>query len=143
MRARARPVVEAIMSVLLWACPWGAAVGVTVIANPQTPVLNEDMLQKVYLGKVIEVNGRPVIPVNLREGNATRKAFMEQVMSQQDDKYIAYWTVRRYIGKGSPPREFDTVEQQLEFVRTTPGAIGYVDESVDLKQGVRTLLTRP
>jgi hypothetical protein len=106
-------------------------------------VVSEELLQRIYLGKVIEVNGRPVIPVNLRGGNATRKEFMHTVISQDDDKYVAYWTVRRYIGKGSPPREFDTVEQQLEFVRATPGAVGYVDQDVDVRQGVRTVLRKP
>jgi hypothetical protein len=105
--------------------------------------MSEEVLRKIYLGKVIEVDGHAVIPVNLREGNATRRVFMQQVISEDDDKYVAYWTVRRYIGKGSPPREFDTVEQQLEFVRATPGAVGYVDETVDVRSGVRTVLRKP
>ena len=71
------------------------------------------------------------------------KAFMEQYLTQDDDKFIAYWTVRRYIGKGTPPREFATVEQQLEFLRATRGAIGYVDETSDVREGLRTLLTKP
>ena len=114
-----------------------------VVANLDTPVLSEDTLQKIYLGKVIEVEGRAVIPVNLTKGNSLRKAFMDLVMTQDDDKFIAYWTVRRYIGKGTPPREFATVEAQLEFVRTTPGAVGYVDESANIKQGLKTLLKKP
>src|SRR5687767_1122246 len=122
----------------------GAATGsVMVVAHVDTPALNEDTLQKIYLGKVVEVSGRPVIPVNLAKGNSLRKAFMELVMTQDDDKFVAYWTVRRYIGKGTPPREFATVEEQLEYVRTTPGALGYVDESANIKQGVRTLLKKP
>jgi ABC-type phosphate transport system substrate-binding protein len=120
-----------------------AASGVKVIANVDTPTMSEEVLRKIYLGKVIEVDGHAVIPVNLREGNATRRVFMQQVISEDDDKYVAYWTVRRYIGKGSPPREFDTVEQQLEFVRATPGAVGYVDETVDVRSGVRTVLRKP
>jgi hypothetical protein len=142
MAPRAILLVPAVMAAALVAGTASAA-GVKVIANVDTPVVSEELLQRIYLGKVIEVNGRPVIPVNLREGNATRKAFMHTVISQDDDKYVAYWTVRRYIGKGSPPREFDTVEQQLEFVRATPGAVGYVDEDVDVRQGVRTVLRKP
>jgi hypothetical protein len=142
MAPRAILLVPAVMAAALVAGTASAA-GVKVIANVDTPVVSEELLQRIYLGKVIEVNGRPVIPVNLREGNATRKEFMHTVISQDDDKYVAYWTVRRYIGKGSPPREFDTVEQQLEFVRATPGAVGYVDQDVDVRQGVRTVLRKP
>jgi ABC-type phosphate transport system substrate-binding protein len=122
--------------------PATAAEGLVVVAHPDTPALNESILQKIYLGKVVEVNGHPIVPVNLKKGNVLRIAFMQQVLAQDDDKFIAYWTVRRYIGKGSPPREFATVREQLEFVRATPGAVGYLDEGTDNKQGVKTLLKK-
>jgi ABC-type phosphate transport system substrate-binding protein len=139
-----RPLCAVLLTLWLFSRATVAAGGsLMVVAHVDTPVLNEDTLQKVYLGKVVEVNGQPIIPVNLTRGNALRKAFMEQFLTQDDEKFIAYWTVRRYIGKGTPPIEFATIEQQLQFVRSTPGAVGYVDESADIKQGLRTLLKKP
>lgn len=123
--------------------PAVTAASLMVVANLDTPALDEDTLRKIYLGKVVEVDGHPITPVNLAKGSGLRKAFMEQYLTQDDDKFIAYWTVRRYIGKGTPPREFATVEQQLEFLRATRGAIGYVDETSDVREGLRTLLTKP
>ena len=114
-----------------------------VVANPDTPAINEATLKKIYLGKVVEVSERPVVPVNLVKGNVLRKEFMEKVVGMDDDKYIAYWTVRRYIGKGSPPREFAIIQEQREFLRTTPGSVGYQDESADSKQGVKMILKKP
>jgi hypothetical protein len=116
--------------------------GVAVVANIDTPALNEVTLQRIYLGKVVEVNGRPVIPVNLPKGNVLRRMFMEHVLTNDDEKFIAYWTVRRYIGQGTPPREFATVEQQLEFLRTTPGAVGYVDEAADVGPGLKVVFKK-
>ena len=113
-----------------------------VVANVDTPALDADTLQKIYLGKVVEVNGRPITPVNLAKGNVLRSAFMEQVLEQNDEKFIAYWTVRRYIGKGSPPREFATTEDLLAFLRKTPGAVGYLNENVQAEQGLKTLLQK-
>lgn len=142
MRAGVKSILGPLL--IVCGCSSAAAAGsLLVVAHLDTPALSEDTLQKVYLGKVVEVNGRPVIPVNLTKGNSLRKAFMETFLTQDDDKFIAYWTVRRYIGKGTPPVEFATIEQQLEFVRATPGAVGYVDESADIKQGLRTLLKKP
>jgi hypothetical protein len=120
-----------------------SAASLMVVANIDTPPLDEDTLQKVYLGKVVEVDGHPIIPVNLAKGNVLRKAFMQQYLARDDEKFVAYWTVRRYIGQGTPPREFRTVEEQLEFLRETPGAVGYVDDSVGIRQGLRTLFTKP
>ena len=116
---------------------------VVVVAHPDTPVLNEDTLKKIYLGKVVEVNGRSVVPVNLVKGNVLRKEFIEKVVGMDDDKYVAYWTVRRYIGKGSPPREFAAIQEQREFLRTTPSSVGYQDESADIKQDVKMILKKP
>lgn len=131
-------------------CLWGGSIApaavparLLVVAHPDTPPIDEDTLQRIYLGKVVEVAGRPIIPVNLAKGNAARKQFMEQVLSQDDDKFIAYWTVRRYIGKGSPPREFASADQQLEYLMNTPGAIGYLEEGAELKPGLKTILRKP
>jgi hypothetical protein len=122
--------------------PYGSG-SLVVVAHVDTPPLNESTLQRVYLGKVVEINGRPIIPVNLTKGNDLRRAFMEQVLTHDDDKFVAYWTVRRYIGQGTPPREFETIEQQVEFLRRTPGSVGYVQDVADLKPGLRVLLKRP
>jgi len=114
-----------------------------VVAHADTPALSESTLQKIYLGKVVEVDGKPVIPVNLTRGSALRRDFMGQILAQDDDKFTAYWTVRRYIGQGSPPREFASVEEQMAYIRATPGAVGYVDASVEVAPGLKTLLRKP
>jgi ABC-type phosphate transport system substrate-binding protein len=144
MRAAIKPILS--LTLVLGICNGAPAVApssLVVVANADTPALDADTLQKIYLGKVVEVGGRPIVPVNLTKGNILRTAFMEQVLAQDDDKFIAYWTVRRYIGKGSPPREFATIQEQLEFLRKTPGAVGYLDESAEIKQGLKTILKKP
>lgn len=113
-----------------------------VVANRDTPALSEEALRKLYLGKIVEVDGKQIIPVNLSRGNALRREFMEQVLVHDDDKFTAYWTVRRYIGKGSPPREFATVQDQIEFLRSTPGAVGYVEGGTDAAPGLKTVLVK-
>lgn len=120
-----------------------APASVLVVAHADMPQLDEQALQRIYLGKVVAIEGRPVIPVNLARGHALRKDFMERILAQDEERFIAYWTVRRYIGKGSPPREFESVEAQLEFIRATPGAVGYVDAGADVKPGLKTILRKP
>ena len=144
MRARSQPIVSLLLALGL--CNSSAAVApstLVVVAHADMPALDAETLQKIYLGKVVEVGGRPVVPVNLAKGNALRAAFMEQVLDQDDEKFIAYWTVRRYIGKGSPPREFVSVQELLEFLRRTPGAVGYLEESAEVKQGLKTIMRKP
>ena len=81
-------------------------------------------------------------PYNMKAGTALRNLFMEKVLKQTDDDFIAYWIVRRSIGKGTPPVEVDSAEEMLEYIKKNPGAIGYLDSSVP-HAGVKVILEIP
>lgn len=123
-----------------WTSPGAAAEPLLVVAHPDTPALDGRMVQRLFQGKVVQVDGKFLTPVNLPSGNATRELFIQRVVKQDDEQYIAYWTVRRYIGKGAPPRELSSEAELIDFVRRTPGAVGYVDgKGRDDPRGVRVL----
>lgn len=125
-------------SALLQALP--VAADVVVVGNANLPKLDTETLNKIYTGRVIQVGGVSVVPVNLKAGNKLRGQFLSELLNSDDERYIAYWTVRRYIGKGVPPRELDSNEI-LGFIQSTPGALGYVD-GADVKPGMNVLLKR-
>lgn len=116
-----------------------AAGGVVVIGNANLTRLDAATLEKIYTGKVIEVEGKPVTAVNANSGSPVRNRFLQAFLNQDEDKYTAYWTVRRYIGKGASPREMSSSADVIKFVQSTPGAIGYIDEA-DVPPGVNVLL---
>ena len=77
--------------------------------------------------------------VNANSGSPVRSRFLQAYLNQDEDKYTAYWTVRRYIGKGASPRELPRSTDVINFVNSTPGAIGYISEA-DVQPGVNVLL---
>ena len=109
-----------------------ATADVVVVGNANLPKLDAETLNKIYTGRVIQVGGVSVVPVNLKPGN--------KLLNSDDERYIAYWTVRRYIGKGVPPKEMEGGEM-LGFIQSTPGALGYVD-AAEVKPGMNVLLKR-
>ena len=113
--------------------------GVVVIGHPGVKRLDTSTLAKIYTGKVIEVDGIAVTAVNANSGSAVRGRFLQSFLNQDEDKYTAYWTVRRYIGKGASPRELGKSSDVINFVNSTPGAIGYIDEA-DVQPGMNILL---
>jgi ABC-type phosphate transport system substrate-binding protein len=115
--------------------------GVAVIANLVVHSLDADTLKRIYTGRVIELDGQVLRPVNLVAGHPLRRRFLASMLQQEEDNYLAYWTVRRYIGKGAPPRELATTAEVLEFVRRTPGALGYVD-AAEVGPGVSVMLRK-
>ena len=112
---------------------------VVVIGHEGLTSLDAATLEKIYTGKVIEVNGIPVTAINANSGSAVRNRFLHTLLKQDEDRYTAYWTVRRYIGKGAPPRELSSSVDVINFVKSTPGAIGYVDEA-EVPPGANVLL---
>jgi hypothetical protein len=118
-----------------WAGP------VVMVGHPTVHKLDAGTVQRIYTGKAIEVDGVAVMPVNLKPGQSLRQRFLQEYLQQAEDAYTGYWTVRRYIGKGTPPRELATVAEVLAFVQNTPGAVAYLDEA-DVPPTVNVVLRR-
>lgn len=115
--------------------------GWVLVANSAIKGVDAEMLKRIYTGRVVELDGLPLRPVNLAPGSALRRRFLAGALQLDDDDYIAYWTVRRYIGKGAPPRELRNAAEVMDYVQRTPGAIGYI-EPADIKPGLVVLMRR-
>lgn len=113
--------------------------GVVVIAHANVPGFDTATLEKIYTGKVIEVNGVFITPVNATAGSEVRRQFLQSYLHEDEDKYTAYWVVRRYIGKGASPRELGNAAEIIKFVTSTPGAVGYIRDS-DVQPGFNVLI---
>ena len=109
-----------------------------LIGNANVPRLDAPTVQRLYTGRTVEVGGTPVVVVNAAPGSRARERFLALVMQQDEEKYVGYWTVRKHIGKGTPPRELKSAADIIEFVQSTPGAVGYV-LNADLKTGLNVV----
>lgn len=89
-----------------------------VIGHPGLPKVDAATLLRLYTGRAIELAGQPVTVVNAPAGTPVRQRFLALVVQMDDERYIAYWTVRRHVGKGVPPRELRSAEAAA-FVQAT------------------------
>ncbi|MDE2368859.1 MAG: hypothetical protein KGN16_07785 [Burkholderiales bacterium] len=112
---------------------------VVLIANPSVPHLDLATVQRLYTGRAVEVGGNAVVVVNAAPGSPLRERFMATVLKQSDEQYIAYWTVRKHIGKGTPPVELKSSAEIIAFVLGMPGGVGYIAAS-DLRPGMNVVL---
>ena len=124
----------------LWVLPAQAA-DIVVIGNSNVPKMDALTVQKIYTGKFIAVGGVSVSPVAMKSGSLVRSRFLQDFLGQDEEKYEAYWTVRRYIGKGTPPVEMSAAADVISYVLATPGGIGYID-TVELKPGLNVVARR-
>lgn len=137
-RSHARTILSMLALSAISAGVW-AADGVVVIGHAGIKKLDNATLARIYTGRVIEVEGISVTAINANAGSHVRNRFLQIFLNQDEDKYTAYWTVRRYIGKGASPREMAKSSDIISFVNSTPGAIGYINEA-DLQPGLNVLL---
>jgi ABC-type phosphate transport system substrate-binding protein len=112
---------------------------VVLIGHASVPHIDLATAQKLYTGRVVEIGGNAVTVFNAPSGSRPRERFMAGVMAMEDDKYVAYWTVRKHIGKGTPPREFKTSAELIEHVQANPGSVGYLLAS-ELRPGLNVVL---
>ncbi|MDD2916204.1 MAG: hypothetical protein PHP70_12900 [Gallionella sp.] len=112
---------------------------IVVIGNSNVPKMDAATIKKVYTGKAISVSGVNVTPIGFKSGTTVRDRFLQEFLHQNEDKYTAYWTVRRYIGKGTPPLELSSAEEIIGYIKVTPGAVGYIDEA-ELSQGMNVVV---
>jgi ABC-type phosphate transport system substrate-binding protein len=110
-----------------------------LIGHPTLPKIDQVSVQRLYTGRSVEVAGVPVTVVNAAAGSRLRERFMADVMNQDDSRYVAYWTVRKHVGKGTPPRELKSAGEIIEFVQSTPGAMGYIAAS-DVRPGLNVVM---
>ncbi len=101
------------------------ATDIIVIAHANVPKMDTKTIAKVFTGKAVIVNNVPVTPFNFEE-ITLRNEFLQKFLGMNEEEYIAYWTVRQYIGKGAEPRKVSPIQAMIEHIKNTPGAIGYI-----------------
>lgn len=118
--------------------------GLVVIASPQVPVETisvSDMAAIYTLKKTSWGNNIPMVPVNREANSPLREKFSEAVFNLSPQELVEYWNQLRYKGK-LPPLVQTSDQAVLGFVRSVPGAIGYIDAS-QATTGVKVLMRLP
>jgi ABC-type phosphate transport system substrate-binding protein len=101
---------------------------VAVIANSSVKAseVSADELRDVFTGDKSSLrDGSKVTPVTLK-GGAVHESFLKQYVGKNDAAFRTSWRSLVFTGQGSMPKTFDTESQMVDYVASTPGAIGYV-----------------
>jgi len=89
--------------------------------------VDSDTVKQVFLGKSTKVDGQKVTFAVLKSG-PTHDEFLSNVVGKSPSQFLSYWRKLAFSGKGSMPEEFGSEDALVAFVKSTPGAIGYVGE---------------
>jgi ABC-type phosphate transport system substrate-binding protein len=118
--------------------------GLLVIASPQVPdaSISVKQLADIYaLNKTYWSNQIQVVPVNREALSEEREKFSEAVFNLSPLELAEYWNRLSFQGK-LPPLVQTSDQAVLGFVRSVPGAIGYINADQQ-PTGVKVLLRLP
>ena len=118
----------------------------TVIVNASNPVssMPKDEVARLFLKKTVAwQTGRAVAPVELPANAKAREAFAREVLNKSMAQVKSYWQQEIFSGRDVPPPEKQTENDVVAFVRSNPGAIGYVSKGADIGRGVKPLALAP
>ncbi len=111
----------------------GLIAGIASIGSAQAPtlyviggpgvVLSADDIRDVFLGEKIFSGSTKLTAVANRVGI---EAFLSKVMGMSAVKLQAVWSNKNFRDGVSPPRLLSSDTEVIEFVKRTPGAVGYV-----------------
>ncbi|EKD97469.1 MAG: hypothetical protein ACD_23C00907G0002 [uncultured bacterium] len=127
---------------ILWTAPGQA--GLLIIASPQIPdiTVSAEQLADIYLlKKVFWADKTYVVPVNREASSPIREKFSAAIFKFPPQELAEYWNRLRFQGN-LPPLIQTSDQAVLGFVRSVPGAIGYIDDS-QVPAGVKILMRLP
>ncbi len=115
--------------------------GLAIVVHPASRLdtVSRTELSKIFLGRLRTwSDGSPAVPVDQLPDRPVRERFSRQILGRSVVNVEVYWKRMIFSGRGIPPDELRDDQQVLEFVRRTPGAVGYVDAAT-APTGVRRL----
>lgn len=112
---------------------------VIVNHNVQVDSLSKKAASDLFLKKTTKwPGGAAVVPVDQVDTAAVRDAFSRSVHGKPVAAVKSYWNQQIFSGRDVPPVEKRSDAEVLAFVRSNPGAVGYVSEGA-ATDGVRVV----
>lgn len=98
-------------------------------------VSNTD-LKRIYTGKMNDIGGKKVVPVNLSLDNPAAASFIPTVVGMSIADYRSFWLAEQVRGGSSAPAVQKSSEAMTKFLMENADAIGYIEPdkvTADLK----------
>lgn len=129
---------------LVGAATWLSAAepAVVVVVHPDSQIrtIRKAELSKIFLKRLRTwQDGSPVEPVDQAPDSLARREFSRLVHRRSVVNIEVYWKRMIFSGRSVPPPEVTGDDKVLEYVRSTPGAVGYVTRRAS-STGVRRLV---
>jgi len=116
---------------------------ILIVANKSVSIsqLTSAQIRELFTGtKTRFSDGSHAVPVVLR-GGPVHEVFLHRHVGDSPEEFRTRWRRLVFTGQGSMLKEFATEATMLEYITSTPGAIGYVSR-VTVPDSVKILVVQ-
>ena len=115
---------------LFW--PLSGQAGEYLVANvaPGDGVISRDDVRSMYLNQKPKWPSGQRVKLAMLAHGKERDDFLRQFVGKNSARFERYWKRQLFTGKGVPPQTFVRQSALLDYIRRTPGAIGFVEAEV-------------
>ena len=118
-----------LLSTALWPLLLSCTVEAQVIvanSSVKLSAISKNDLSDIFTGVSVNFSdGSRAIPVTLKDG-PVHEEFLKRYIGKKEMLFRGDWRVLVFSGRATMPKVFATEEDLMEYVRSVPGAIGYV-----------------
>jgi ABC-type phosphate transport system substrate-binding protein len=117
---------------------------VIIVANKNVTLseISARQLRDIFTGVRSRLSdGTRVVPVLLK-GGPVHEVFLRNHVGENPEEFRDRWRKAVFTGQGAMPKEFSSETALLDYVASTPGAIGYVSR-LSVAVGIRVLNISP
>ena len=108
-----------------------ASAAPVVVTHPElgSETIDGGTIKAVFRGKKVAWSNKTPVTVAILKGGTVHEEFLKTAFNISASAFSNHWRLTAMTGGGVAPKEFATEQELLQFVSSTPGAIGYVDEA--------------
>ena len=113
----------------------GRVEAVVIISHPaiETKQLSTSQLRRIYtMRQTTWAAGQAIVVYTLPSSHPDHQAFTKQELKIFPYQLDKMWIKLTFSGLAKPPIKVDTMEELIIAVKSTPGAIGYVNQNASL-----------
>ena len=111
-----------------------------VVGNVKDQQLNltREQVRNLFMGASL---GIQLQPLSLPPSSRSRSLFNTKVIGLTESRIQSYWAQMKFTGRMTPPPEFASEAELIEYLARHPGTVGYVSEDADLPKNLHILFT--
>jgi ABC-type phosphate transport system substrate-binding protein len=106
---------------------------VVIVTNKGVPqgAVNAEAIKKIYSGYMFKWPDNQTIALAVMEKTEAHGDFLKSYVGKTESQFSTTWKKMVFSGQASYPKQFDSAQSLVDYVKKTPGAIGYVEKGAN------------